>query len=530
MPRGRAEGPAQPGRLAYKASLLGYLKRLTQAQIVVLCVTALLCLCVPAALAITLKPDSAPAAAETQAAGQSAQPAGPTMETGAPTPEPQSPTPMPTPTLPPHPSNTIIRQGTTAPVILEIQARLMALGFMDEDEPTEYYGPVTSGAISHFQRQHRLSVDGEVGMETYSLLMGADAKTYTVTEGDVGDDVKELQARLREMGYLDASATGRFGEMTTKAVKDFQKANRLSADGKVGQKTFDALFSPSVKPNFQVYDGQGSKLKGYQQRLSALGYLQTTPDGKYGTDTIAAVKRFQEINDLFPDGFLGPGTVSRLKSGGAKPNALMMGMEGDDIKKMQDKLRGLGYMSHATGYFGTETEDGVKAFQKRNGLSVDGTVGMQTMDKLKSGSAKSASGSSGSGGSSSAPTTGVNKLISVAQGKLGCKYVWGAKGPNTFDCSGFVYYCLNKAGVKQGYMSSDGWAHCGKYQKITSISSLKRGDIVVFSGTSAGHVGIYLGNGSMIDASSANGKVVKRTGIWNGSYWKGVFICGFRVY
>ena len=75
----------------------------------------------------------------------------------------------------------------------------------------------------------------------------------------------------------------------------------------------------------------------------------------------------------------------------------------------------------------------------------------------------------------------------------------GAKGPNTFDCSGFVYWALNKAGVSQGYMTSSGWGSCTKYEREYDFNSLKRGDVVVFSG----HVGIYLGGGSMIDASSA---------------------------
>jgi peptidoglycan hydrolase-like protein with peptidoglycan-binding domain len=530
LARGRAAAQAKPGRIAFKgfpAALLGSFRRLTTAQVAVLSLTAFLCVSVPVALAVFLKPGAAPAA-ESQSL-LSPSDGGSAILAESPFPSPQSPTPDPTPTLPPSPTSTIFDIGISAPVIAQIQARLMDLGYMDEDEPTEYFGPVTSAAVSLFQRQHKLSVDGTVGDETYAMLMNPDAQNYMVMEGDSGSDVKELQARLRELGYID-TAPGNFGEQTTKAVKAFQQNNRIAADGKVGQKTFELLYSDNVKPNFQKYADQSGKLKTYQTKLKTLGYLTTTPDGKYGQDTILAVKRFQEINDLFQDGFLGPSTVSLLTSGRARANTLMLGMQGNDVTKVQTRLKALGYTSHVTGYFGSETEDGVKAFQKRNGLSADGTVGTQTRTKLESGSAKKASGSGGGSGSSSAPATGVDKLISVAQSKLGCKYVWGAKGPSTFDCSGFVYYCLNHAGVKAGYLTSEGWAACAKYQKITSTGSLKKGDILVFSGTSVGHVGIYLGNGCMIDASSANGKVVKRSGLWSSSYWKGAFICGFRVY
>jgi peptidoglycan hydrolase-like protein with peptidoglycan-binding domain len=543
--RRRGAGEAKPGRLSFKAFLsepFRILRTVTPLQAALLCIAVILCISVPVALAASIGASPGPAAPDAQGQGQPAPPPdGYSAASASPDPaSSSSPTASPTSTPPPDPASAVIREGVSAPVVAEIQSRLMALGYMEEDEPTEYFGPITSSAVSLFQRQHHLTVDGAMGPESYTLLMSDDAQKYTVMEGASGEDVKELQARLRELGYLD-TVTGNFGELTTKAVKNFQECNSLTVDGKVGQKTLDLLYSADVKPYFLKYGEQSDMVKTYQKRLATLGYLTTEPDGKYGKYTVAAVKRFQEINGLIPDGFLGPNTVSLLTSGKAHANALVLGMKGDDVKSMQNLLKALGYMSHVTGYYGSETESAVKAFQKRNGLTVDGTVGKQTMTLLKSGKAKkAASGSSGSSGNngssgnsgsgSSSPSSGVEKLISVAESKLGKKYVSGAKGPNTFDCSGFVYYCLNQAGVKQGYLTSDGWAACGKYQKITSISSLKRGDILVFGAHSAGHVGIYLGNGCMIDASSANGKVVKRTGIWSSSYWPGEFICAFRVY
>ncbi len=376
-------------------------------------------------------------------------------------------------------------------------------------------------------------------METYTLLIGDEAQKYTVMEGASGEDVKDLQDRLYELGYLE-KATGNFGQLTVKAVQSFQEYNGLTVDGKVGQKTRELLYSADAKAYFLKYGEQSSEVKSYQKRLKTLGYLLGEADGKYGTNTVTAVQRFQEINGLIADGFLGPQTVKLLMSRSAHANALILGMSGSDIENVQKKLKALGYMRSVTGYFGSATEDAVKAFQKRNGLSSDGTVGQKTLSALASGSAKKASSGSGSGsggsgdsggsGGSSSSLKGVERLISIAESKLGSKYVWGAKGPNTFDCSGFVYYCLNKAGVKQGYLTSKGWASSRRFQKITSTSKLKRGDILVFSGDSAGHVGIYLGNGRMIDASSSNGKVVKRSGLWRGSYWSSHFICAFRVY
>ena len=151
----------------------------------------------------------------------------------------------------------------------------------------------------------------------------------------------------------------------------------------------------------------------------------------------------------------------------------------------------------------------------------------QNNDKPKNGGKKNGnSGSQGGGGGSSYTYSGsgsVGTLLSVASSKLGTPYVWGAKGDNAFDCSGFVYWCLNHSGVSQSYMTSGGWASSGRGQRINSYSELQAGDIIVVSG----HVGIVAGGGGVIDASSSNGRVVHRS--LNG-WWERNFICGWRIF
>ena len=137
-------------------------------------------------------------------------------------------------------------------------------------------------------------------------------------------------------------------------------------------------------------------------------------------------------------------------------------------------------------------------------------------------SASLAACSSSSGGST-VSGSGASTLISIASSKIGAPYVYGAKGPNSFDCSGFVYWCLNQAGVRQSYVTSSGWRNIGRYTKITNFNSLKAGDIIVVSG----HVGIVAGGGTVIDASSSNGRVVHRS---LSSWWRNNFICGWRIF
>lgn len=435
-----------------------------------------------------------------------------------------------------------IAEGTQAIVVTDLQTRLMELDYMDDDEPGTVYEDTTKLAVEHFQEQHELPVTGIVDQQTYDLLMSDQAKYYTITIEAESTDVSELQGRLYELGYLDKDkTTGYFGTDTEAAVMKFQKLNGLSEDGKVGKDTREMLYSGDAKPNMYAYGEQSPEILKYQERLRKLGYLTTDPDGTFGEDTKAAVKRFQESSGLIADGYIGPTTKDALMSDDAQGNALSIGAKGDDVQRVQERLKALGYTRKVTGYFGSDTDAAVKNFQDTNKLRVDGKVGAQTMNTLMSDGAKkyrkpssSGSGSSGaSGGSgdsgssgSSANVSGANvdSFISVAESKIGSKYVRGAKGPNSFDCSGFVYWCLNQVGVSQGYMTSGTWAKSTKYPRIDNMSDMQRGDIISFKG----HVAIYAGDGIMIDASSSNGKVVKRgsTGSWS----QRNFICAFRVF
>ncbi len=426
-----------------------------------------------------------------------------------------------------------IRIGESYELVAELQERLMELGFMDNDEPTDYYGEVTHAAVQIFQRQNGLPTDGVVGPATLEAIMNPEAKYYAASKGEQGSDIERIQGRLYELGYLasEAQVTGNFGDKTEEAVKKLQEINGITQDGKVGRQTMNLLYSDIVQPNMLVYGEHSDVVQTAQERLKALGYMTTEPDGKYGDDTVIAVKQFQSRNDLVVDGYLGPSTRTALNSSDAVPNGISLGDQNENVTQIQKLLSRYGYLSSAnvTGYFGEVTEKAVKNFQSANGLASDGSVGVLTMAKLTGSNVRRYSSSgSGSGSSSGTANTGTAsgsaaKLISVAKSKLGCRYVWGAKGPNQFDCSGFVYWCLNQVGVRQSYLTSSGWRSVGKYTKITSFSNLRAGDIIVVTG----HVGIVAENGTVVDASSGNGKVVHRT---MGSWFRNNFICGWRIF
>ena len=470
------------------------------------------------------------------ASGETAQIA--SAQNGLPDPPDQigiatSPTPVPNviraTVVEPVYTSLSLSSGMRTSVVADMQIRLMELEYMDNDEADGIFGKVTEEAVNLFKEQHELAVDGVADQEMLDLLFSSQAQYYTITIGAKNTDVTELQQRLRELDYIE-KVDGAFGEKTEEAVKKFQQRNNLTVDGKVGRKTREMLYSENAVANVVSYGENSPEILKYQKRLKTLGFLMSEPDGAFGSDTRTAVKSFQEANGLIADGHIGPLTKEALLSANAQGLALSIGSKGDLVTSLQQKLKSLGYMSTVTGYFGSSTDAAVRSFQRTNGLTVDGKAGRKTIDALSSPSAKKAprksqpSNNNADSDSDNNDGSIISSFIKTAESKIGSRYVRGAKGPSSFDCSGFVYWCLNQVGVKQGYLTSAGWASSSKYTKITRMGDLKRGDIMVLKG----HVAIVAGNGYIIDASASNGKVVKRK--YNSSWFENNFICGFRIF
>ena len=139
------------------------------------------------------------------------------------------------------------------------------------------------------------------------------------------------------------------------------------------------------------------------------------------------------------------------------------------------------------------------------------------------------SASTSNSGSNNSVSASASSVIAYAKTLLGKPYVWGAQGPNSFDCSGFTYYVFkNKAGIILPRTSSAQ----SKYGTYVSRNNLRAGDLVFFDTNGANngqvsHVGLYIGNGQMIHASYSQKKIVIDN--FNSSYFKRTFVNGRRV-
>ena len=278
--------------------------------------------------------------------------------------------------------------------------------------------------------------EGEIevpGTEKPKTLFAGDYRTMQF--GTSGPRVRVMQRALMALGF-DVKVDGAFGSTTHKAVKAFQTVVGLTADGKAGEKTLkklEAYFDadgnctsgpiagnppakPEVDPDAPTYGiptrtlrkgDTGLDVKYVMQRLYDLKYYNKKADEKFGDGMLAAVKAFQKKNGLTADGVVGPTTIKVLFSADAldaddlvpppDPEPLKLplkkGDKGTEVKEVQNALKNLGYaVGKADGVFGQKTQDAVKFFQARNGMTVDGKVGQRTLDRLFSPDAVPANG------------------------------------------------------------------------------------------------------------------------------------------
>ena len=305
-----------------------------------------------------------------------------------------------------------LRKGATGSAVKDLQTKLKKLGFYNAYVDGSY-GDTTVAAVKAFQKKYNLTADGVAGSETLKKLDSAyknansDKDDDSLRKGATGSAVKDLQTKLKKLGFYNAYVDGSYGDTTVAAVKAFQKKYNLTADGVAGSETLKKLDSAYKNADSDKDDGSlrkgatGSAVKNLQTKLKKLGFYNASIDGDYGDTTVAAVKAFQKKYNLTADGVAGSETLKKLdtayKNADSKTStdddSLRKGATGTAVKTLQTNLKKLGfYTAYVDGSFGSTTESAVKAFQKKYGLTADGVAGSATLKKIESAVASASSG------------------------------------------------------------------------------------------------------------------------------------------
>ena len=161
-----------------------------------------------------------------------------------------TPTPSTTPTPAPYGNYTTLKQGDQGTAVTNLQKRLRELGYT-RTKADGLYGEKTTEAVMAFEAAYGRPQTGIATAALQAVLFSDSALPYgavtptpeltqtpepvytysTITYGSSGEDVVRLQQRLIELGYLSGSADGVFGDMTARAIRDFEQSNGATPTG-----------------------------------------------------------------------------------------------------------------------------------------------------------------------------------------------------------------------------------------------------------------------------------------------------------
>ena len=346
-----------------------------------------------------------------------------------------------------------IRQGDSGTAVFTLQRQLNRITkdypFLGKLTVDGVFGSRMAATVRAFQKQFNLTADGVVGRQTWykisyiyvsvkdlaELTSEGEVSSGTLSDGtwggtvlrtgSTGSAVEQLQFWLNTLAQYESSipsltVDGVYGTGTANAVRAFQRKYGLTVDGVVGRATWTEVYdqfrsiqsdngTPNAYPGTALREGssgQNVRLVQFWLKIARTVYpslSNVTVDGKFGSATTAAVKRFQTYFGLTSDGVVGRTTWNKLYEvyndiankllssslrPGEYPGVLRNGSSGTAVRELQFYL----YLMSAyessippvsiDGKFGADTERAVRAYQRFAGLTVDGVVGRTTWNSL----------------------------------------------------------------------------------------------------------------------------------------------------
>ena len=328
---------------------------------------------------------------------------------------------------------TRIEENDTGSAVLSLQNRLKELGYY-EGEVTGVFDDNTIAAVGRFYRMYGKKARTYAGPELQKALYDPDAPMYdpdkkyvaptkapeadpydySLSLGNSGTRVSQLQTRLCALGYLD-EVTGAFDQKTVEAVSAFQSAIRVESTGVATEDVQQVLFSnsaPVYGTRLDIYrtlqwGDSGDYVTKLQKRLIELGYMSAIATGIFDDETAKAVSLFQTAVGEEATGSASPALQETLYSADAPEsdmlavrrsedeaatnyvyNELKKGDSGEGVVLLQQRLIELNYYDgSADGAFGGGTESAVKRLQRNLGVEADGKANADFLNILFSNAA-----------------------------------------------------------------------------------------------------------------------------------------------
>lgn len=321
----------------------------------------------------------------------------------------------------------VLKYGSTGNYVTQLQQDLNTLGYGLSTDGS--FGPATLNAVKDYQAQMGLEVDGSVGPATKGSIISTINSfesstsiqipgTAAITRGNTGIRVRFLQKMLCLLGY-PVDIDGSFGGATYEAVRSFQSDYGITVDGSCGPETIRYIngailgtYSPKpvqTEPPIvtTIPETTTTPVTTTTTPATTTTPVATTTTTRETTTVPVTVsepeKNAEEkttyIEEVIPEETTGKTTEEttepeetttvreilpeiitdpRIDAG----SALKYGSRGDRVKQLQRCLVYLGWELEIDGSFGNATQNAVKEFQQKYGLSVDGSCGPATRAKI----------------------------------------------------------------------------------------------------------------------------------------------------
>jgi len=171
---------------------------------------------------------------------------------------------------------------------------------------------------------------------------GAASGSRTLHPGSEGGEVRDLQERLRDLGFTIADPDAQYGSETESAVRAFQTLRGIRVDGLCGVETWTTLRESGYRLGDRLLCARQPMLRGddvgaLQARLNALGFDAGKQDAIFGPDTERALVDFQRNAGITADGICGPETIDTIERLGTRAGGAVVGArERDALRDPQD--------------------------------------------------------------------------------------------------------------------------------------------------------------------------------------------------
>ena len=221
----------------------------------------------------------------------------------------------------------ILQSGSAGEAVTALQRKLRELGYF-AGECDGVFGDATLTAVRRFQMANGLTETGSADRSTQLRLNeGTPLSWQSFLEssvaafGDTGLHVRQLQRKLKELGYFSGDCTGSYGELTQQAVSRFQESNGLETTGIADLNACTLLYTgkaqPLKDPQTLRLGDDGEAVAQLQTSLASYGYFDRNITGVFGATTEIAVRLFQMANGMTANGEADSGLMALLSYGSA---------------------------------------------------------------------------------------------------------------------------------------------------------------------------------------------------------------------